>query len=167
MSRVWDGSRAAGPEIVRMRIEPGASGLAVAVDAGFHADPPPPGPPGAFDGLWEFEVVELFLLGDGERYLEVELGPHGHHLVLELHGRRQALRRALPIGFTAGRDGARWRGQASIPWSYVPAGPLRGNAYAIHGVGASRRYLAWAPVPGEGPDFHRLDCFRPLPFTRP
>ncbi len=48
-----------------------------------------------------------------------------------------------------------------MPRSWLPPGPHRVNAYAIHGVGAARRYLAWAPSEGEGPDFHRLEAFRP------
>ena len=32
-------------------------------------------------GLWDYEVVELFLLNsDTEEYLELEFGPHGHYL---------------------------------------------------------------------------------------
>ena len=33
------------------------------------------------------------------------------------------------------------------------------NAFAIHGVGPQRRYLACTPVPGPQPDFHRLEVF--------
>jgi hypothetical protein len=47
----------------------------------------------------------------------------------------------------------------------VPEGPWRFNAYAIHGVGAARRYLAHFPVPGPRPDFHRLECFGALEAT--
>jgi hypothetical protein len=168
IDRLWNGQAAMAHEIVHMELRPGPTGVEVAVEAPFHGDPGPPAPPGVLDGLWEHEVVELFLLGDGDRYLEVELGPHGHHLVLELHGRRQPTRRGLPLEFEVGRDEAgRWSGLARLPWTYLPAGALRANAYAIHGVGAERRYLAWAPVPGDGPDFHRLEHFRPLSLSRP
>lgn len=39
-----------------------------------YNDPPAPSsPPGATDELWEYEVVELFLMGSEQRYLEVEV----------------------------------------------------------------------------------------------
>ena len=45
----------------------------------------------------------------------------------------------------------------------LPPDLCAANVYAIHGQGPSRRYLAWHPVPGPAPDFHRLDRFPPLP----
>ncbi len=42
-------------------------------------------------------------------------------------------------------------------------GFARANLYAIHGVGTARRHLAMTPVPGEAPDFHRLEYFARLP----
>jgi hypothetical protein len=44
----------------------------------------------------------------------------------------------------------------------LPPGLGRVNAYAIHGQGANRRYLAAYSVGGTAPDFHRLDRFVPL-----
>lgn len=167
IARLWNGTDAEPDEVVGLSLQPGADAFTVRVDAPFHDDPPPPRPPGPCERLWEHEVVELFVLGDDERYLEVELGPRGHHLVLQLAGRRRAYARALPLGFSARVAGTRWRGEASIPWAWVPTGALRGNAYAIHGQGESRRYLAWAPVPGDAPDFHRLEHFPSLPLARP
>lgn len=167
VDRLWNGEHASADEIVRVQLASTADGVEFAVDAPFHGDPAPPGPAGVVDGLWEYEVVELFLLGDGEHYLEVEIGPHGHHLVLSLHGRRRPTRRGLPLAFTSERDAERWRGRATIPWTYVPTGALAANAYAIHGTGEARRYLAWSPVPGDLPDFHRLEHFRPLDLPRP
>jgi len=42
-------------------------------------------------------VVEAFFLGTDDRYLEVEVGPHGHYLVLQLHGSRNLVRDHVPI----------------------------------------------------------------------
>ena len=134
--------------------------LEITVDAIYRGDPPPPGPAGPTWGLWDYEVVELFVLGPGERYTEIELGPHGHHLVLRLEGRRSAVARELPLDFEATISGGRWRGRARLDAALLPPGPHRANAYAIYGVGAARRYLAWAPAPGPAPDFHRLESFR-------
>lgn len=167
IERLWNGDGARAHEIVHMELTPLAAGVEVAIEAPLHGDPVPPGPPGVFDGLWEHEVVELFVLGDADQYLEVELGPHGHHLVLELQGRRRPTRRGLALDFTTRHDDGRWSGRALVPWSYLPPGDLRANAYAIHGVGERRRHLAWSPVPGEAPDFHRLELFQPLALSRP
>jgi hypothetical protein len=108
-------------------------------------------------------VVELFLAGPGSDYLEIELGPHGHHFVLELRGVRTPVRKCLPIAYRAQIDAerSRFRGSASMPAAYLPASVTRANAYAIHGVGNARCYHAHAPVPGARPDFHKLDCFVP------
>jgi hypothetical protein len=58
-------------------------------------------------------------------------------------------------------------GAAWIPRAWLPRGADRVNAYAIHGRGPSRRYLAAFPVPGDQPDFHRLDRFGALALRPP
>lgn len=154
----WDGIPLPSPA-ARVFVTPE---LVVRIEAPFHGDPAPAGPPGPRWKLWEHEVVELFLLGDDDRYLEVELGPHGHHLVLQLHGVRQITSRELPLRYNATIHGGSWTGEAQLQRSWLPKGPLRANAYAIHGLPSQRVYTAWAPVPGPAPDFHRLQHFRPL-----
>lgn len=136
--------------------------LIVCVQAPWHGDPPPPGPAGPTPGLWDYEVVELFVLGPQEQYLEVELGPHGHHLVLRLRGRRSPFAAALAMDYTVRRSGDCWRGEARVPRGWLPPPPHYINAYAIHGRGPDRRHLAWAPPGGDAPDFHRLEAFRPV-----
>ncbi len=143
----------------RLRWEDG--GLVVEVAAPFHGDPAPSGPPGPTPGLWEYEVVELFV-AHGERYTELELGPHGHHLLLRLDGARRVVASGLPVDYSARVAGSRWTGRARVAAEHLPPEPWTGNAYAIHGVGHTRRYLAAYPVWGEAPDFHRLEHFRPL-----
>ncbi|XP_019621429.1 PREDICTED: DNA ligase 1-like [Branchiostoma belcheri] len=151
--------------------DPPVPGLTVNMDLPFYGvDPAPAGPPGQpFDQLWNYEVFEIFFLGPEDRYLEVEFGPYGHHLVLRLQGSRQLIETKLPLQYTARRTGSRWTGQAFIPWDYIP--PQLGwmNAYGIHNTSNSeRRYLALYPVPREDlaasgePDFHRLGYFKPL-----
>lgn len=133
--------------------------LIVTVDAPFFADPPPPDSAGSTNRLWEYEVVELFLLGAANRYLEIELSPHGHYLLLQLHGARRVVRQGLRIDYRAEIAGRRWHGHATIPLSYVPDDIAHANAYLIHGTGEHRRHLAAFPVGGETPDFHRLESF--------
>lgn len=172
IAHTWDGVSV--PVSSRARIDLWAEPrwLRIAVDAPFWSDPPPPGPAGLLDGLWAFEVVELFLAEGSprsehsNRYVEVELSPHGHHLTLLLRGIRQRVAQ-VPISFRALRRPHRWCGMAMLPWSCVPSGPLIANAYAIHGQGDARQHLAMATVPGAQPDFHRLDRFVPIAIRRP
>lgn len=85
---------------------PKGDSVQVIVEAPFFGDPPPPraenfvGKP--FYQLWDYEVVEVFFLCSvtGE-YLEVEMGPHGQHLVLLFSGQRQCVRHSLDIEYSA------------------------------------------------------------------
>ena len=157
----WDGEAAAPSEVATVTLHRRPEGLLVGVRAPLHGDPVPPGE-GSTWGLWEFEVVELFVLGADEHYTEVELGLHGHFLVLMLEGVRNVVARELPIPFQVVREGSHWRGEAVVPWSLLPKEPWRGNAYAIHGVGEGRRYLVHHPLDTSQPDFHAIDQFPTL-----
>jgi hypothetical protein len=157
--RTWDGDLARPDEIARLHVACDERDVTLEVDAPFHGDPPPGGPPGRCPRLFEHEVVELFLVGGGDAYLEVELGPHGHYLALGLRGVRNVVRPDVPVRFCAALAGARWRGSASFARTELPAGLARWNAFAMHGTGARRRYLAAHPLPGPQPDFHRIAAF--------
>lgn len=132
------------------------SHLKVWIDAPFHNDPPP-----ASEDLWRYEVVEVMLLGEDDRYLEVELSPHGQSLVLFLEGERNIVDRRARIDYQAQIRKGRWHGVATVPLSWLPAGTTRLNAFAIHGT-RQRRYLAWKPTGGPKADFHRLALFGSL-----
>ena len=94
--------------------------------------------------------------------LEIELGPHGHYLVLQLKSIRRIMRKGLPIEYRTEILGDRWRGVAGAPVSYLPPKPNKVNAYSIHGEGDSRCYLAAYPVAASVPDFHQLNAFGPI-----
>lgn len=166
VASTWDGRPAAPGEVVSVRLDANGAGLTLQVDAPFHGDPPPPGPPGPTPGLWEYEVVEVFIAGgpEGTDYLEIELSPHGHHLVLRLNGVRNPVEEELPLDYTAhlDRHARRWRGEARVPAAWLPPPPHRINAFAIHGEGSGRRYLAWHALPGDEPDFHQPRRFPTL-----
>ena len=162
IDHTWDGKCLAEHDQAVLDIRFEAAGLYLEVVSPFYGDSSPHQEPGSTECLWDYEVVEWFLLGDDLKYLEVELGPHGHYLVLELQGVRQVIRQGLPIQYESRIEGSTWKGRALIPSSYVPPGELRVNAYAIHGPVTDRSYFAAVPVPGERPDFHRLERFRLL-----
>ncbi len=161
----WDGAAAAPEERVSLELELTPAHLRVDCWAPLHGDPPPLGSPGPTPGLWNHEVVELFLFGargSGEPgaevwYLELEFGPHGHYLALQFTGRRaRAERGPIALEYRAALEGSRWRGRALVARALLPAGLARYNAHAIHGLGPRRRYLSAVPAPGTAaPDFHQ------------
>jgi hypothetical protein len=156
----WDGRPLDADETVCLLLRLRRTHLAIAVEAPFHGDPPPSGAPGPTARLWEHEVVELFIAGPddgagGVRYTEVELSPHGHHLVLQLAGVRRAAAERLPLRFRRFHRGGRWRGLALLDRELLPPRPWRAAAFALHGPATSRRFLASLPLPGAAPDFHQ------------
>jgi hypothetical protein len=128
------------------------SAFRIRVDAPYAADPPPAGR-GSTPRLWEHEVVEVFVFGDGDRYTEIELGPHGHWLVLRLDGVRSVAGAGHAITFRPEIVGSRWTGTAEVERRLLPDAPERINLFRI--AGADRRHEALVPVPGPGPDFHQ------------
>jgi len=161
----WDGRPLPHDERAVVQVHglaPDAEEVRIDLVAPFAADPPPFAPPGPVDQLWGYEVVEVFVVGADGAYTELELGPYGHHLLLQLRGVRDVSAKLLPVAFEARRAGDRWAGSARVERALFPSEPVAVNAYRIHGVGAARRYEAHAPVPGDGPDFHRLEHFRRL-----
>jgi hypothetical protein len=160
ITAAWNGDPLMKNEWARIELSLGDV-VELRVEAAFHGDPEPPDGPGRQYALWDFEVVELFLLGDDDRYLEIELGPHGHWLGLSLAGPRVVANDWVSIDFDVEVDHTNeaWSGRARLDPVWLPKGVDRANVYAIHGVGPSRRYLAMTPVPGAYPDFHRLDQF--------
>ena len=168
ITRCWDGGPARPSERVdialQWRSKAGRTleGLLLSFDAPLHGDPPPAGHAGSTPGLWDYEVVEVMLLGDDDRYLELEFGPHGHYLALKLHGVRNVVAEGMALEVTTTRDAERWRCEAVIPASLLPPGVNRVNAFAIHGVGGDRRYLALRPAGGDRPNFHVLAVFGDL-----
>lgn len=158
----WDGGTLRAEEFARLDVEFRDDDLMIDVDAAFFNDPAPAQAPGSLSGLWDFEVVELFLVGRESQTLEIELGPHGHYCVLELAGPRQVRREGVPIEYEAERVGDRFEGRARLSRALLPPDLQAANAFAIHGVGSDRRYLAASALPGPAPDFHRLSDYPPL-----
>lgn len=145
--------------------------LLIQVSARWTQAPPPGPPPGPLWALWEHEVVELFIVGAEGHYLELELGPFGHHLALELSSVRCPERWCLPVHVRCERAPeqrglGRWRAEASLARHHLPSprdaqgevGYLL-NAFACLGRGDARRHLLAAPLPGDAPDFHQPERF--------
>ena len=156
----WDGEPLPEGEAASLVLHMSDEGLSLEIEAPFAGDPPPPSAPGETWKLWEHEVVELFVCGPKEQYTEIEVGPHGHFLVLRLEGVRNIVARVNALTLKNHRPRAgRWRASAFLPAEHLPAQPWRINAYRISGVAETRAYAAAFPSKGPAPDFHRLESF--------
>ena len=136
--------------------------LQIEIDAPFHDDPPPCTPAGFTDRLWEFEVVELFIVGQQQHYIELEFGPHGHYLGYRFNGIRKQTGVVSQIKCSAIILGDRWRTTASIPMAELPPKATTGwslNATAICGTTNDRSYQSHTALSGEAPDYHQPDNF--------
>jgi len=78
ITKTWDGLPIDHePVTIRLERHSGDQSLQMIVKSPFFNDPANPG--GAvgqpFLGLWDYEVVELFLANDKDQYVEIELCP--------------------------------------------------------------------------------------------
>ena len=161
VATAWDGRALPHASVIQL-LSAGTDLLEMRCFAPFRGDPPPNGPPGPTPGLFNHEVAELFIAGPSSQYLELELGPHGHHLGLRLDGVRRPFQTAMPMRSATRRCGAGWwAGSLWFPRAWLPEGPHRVNAYRIAGQGDERSYEAAYPTLTERPDFHVLDRFAP------
>ena len=170
IGQTWSGLELPPEEQVCLRLSATPAGLKIDFESPWYVDPLPAAAPGLMDGLWEHEVVEVFVASAAEPsvYTEIELGPAGHHLGLRFDGIRR--RGGAPFGFSfeAQRTAGRWRGHAFVEASRLPKRPWRINAFALNGLGQRRRYLLAHRLPGETPDFHQpgdFPAWSALPFV--
>ena len=126
-----------------------------AVTPKFSSAHEPNAPSGTrFDGLWEFDVSEIFFVGAGEKYTEVELGTAGHFLVLSFDGVRKRVNDFSAHTFSHSWQRTEEGGSISkilIPNECLPDKIERVNGFLI----AGGHFLAYSPVPGEKADFHQ------------
>lgn len=163
----WDGHALPTAERAAVQLADDGDLLLLRVLAPEAGAPPPEAPPGPTPRLWEHEVVELFVAGEGPAYLEVEVGPHGHHLVIRLSGVRQWEASALPLDLrTLRAPGRAWAADARIPRAWLPPGPHRVAAFRMR-PGGDPPWLVSVPLPGPRPDFHQPHRFPPLPLPAP
>lgn len=163
VARTWDGAQAAHDDVVWIALERDAKALMVDIRATRHGDAAPTAVPGRCERLWDYEVVEVFIAGPGDKYLELEFGPDGHYLALTFDGFRNLVSDEHTLDYNAVSDGSRWRGMARVPLALLPEGPFRINAFAINGPAEARRHFAAYPGTGS-PDFHRVDNYVPTPL---
>ena len=162
---LWDGTSLSQADIVHVSIEEHEQYMLLNIDAPYYDDPAPNGAPSSFWGLWEHEVVEIFLVGADGQYLEAEFSPHGHHLLLWLSAPRIIEKKHLPVEFTAEIQHDRWKGTAKLKRSILPSSIKTWNLFSIHGIGEQRQYQCMYPLDTPKPDFHQPQRFPPYPET--
>lgn len=154
----WDGTVLPESQWVMVDLRLSDDELQIEVDAPFFNNPPPSKAPNSERGfwqLWEYEVVEVFLVGQDGAYTEIEVGPHGHHLLLRLDGPRAVVDKMHPMVWEASIEGGRWHGIGVITRQLLPKNLERINAFAIRNVEGRRQYCCYTPLPSEQPDFHQ------------
>lgn len=160
VERGWDGQPCPDPRLCAdVRLSASPSGLVFAARLPHQATPRlPAAPAGArVADLWEYDVVECFLLARDGRYLELELGAGGHFLALLFDAPRRcsdALDSLRPE-LTHRADARGWSARLVAPWSIVPTPLCALNAF----VAAGGVLLAHHPLPGTRPDFHQPQRF--------
>jgi Ser/Thr protein kinase RdoA (MazF antagonist) len=140
------------------------AGLCITATLPHQASPNiPPQPPGTrVANLWEYDVVECFIVGS-RKYLEVELGAGGHFLVLDFCTRAPRVREHEYVRFcpalawlpSVPQDPRRWRSSIVIPWEMVPKRAHALNAFVI----VHDHFLAYRPTGGSAPNFHQPWAF--------
>jgi alpha-galactosidase len=136
---------------------------------------PDAGEDGRRDGLWDRDVVEVFLQPDrfGEKYYkEFEVSPHGQWLDLDItpQGLRHiasGMRSRVKLDESAGL----WTAEIAIPFAAVAASfdssqLWRVNFFRCEGLDPQRFYSAWQPTETETPNFHVPQKFGWLRFVR-
>lgn len=157
----WDGSTCPDDRLFAdLFLSQTKDGISLRVEAPMlHDQKTPEAPMGSrVEGLWEFDVVELFLVGPGHQYLEIELGAGGHFLVLgfdSIRHRNDSYEFFAPV-LRFEKTGERlWKSSLTIPWKMVPENFRALNAFAI----MAGQFLAYSPVPGTEPDYHQPDRY--------
>ena len=164
ITREWNGTPIENPlHWVTMDVELTEEGLHIDVSSLCYADDVPltdPDPEKGTWGLWDYEVVELFLVDDKGHYTEIEVGPHGHHLVLQLDGPRSIVCKEIPMRWKSTIQEAHWVGNGFLSKEWLPENIVRCNAFAIRNLSAgTRQYCSLSPLPGAQPDFHQPERF--------
>jgi hypothetical protein len=178
IDQTWHASPLAENEQITMMLDfQDEQQLSIQLIAPYFRNEPPPCPSGSTWGLWQYEVVEVFLVWENHQYLEIEMGPHGHHLVLGLDGIRQIKQAFIPVNYEAEILGNLWQGRLSLDLgksilkeSYVGVFKWQNlkaiNAFAIHQplkmrAPKEKRYcVAFAVAEqNEQANFHCIDRF--------
>ncbi len=117
------------------------------------------------EGLWEADVLELFIKQPGGRYFEFNVSPQGAWWAMELSAYRERVSYLrLPkvdlIETEVLSD--RWTALVCLERGSLPLDISAGSTLHVSGVFNDKkpRYLSSNPVANVAPDFHHLDAFQ-------
>jgi hypothetical protein len=130
-------------------------------------------------GLWDYDVVEVFIGHDLERhhlYKEFEVSPRGEWVDLDIDKSKKgdftAWHWNSNFRFKTKIDEKKkiWHCLMEIPWKSIASGAVKDgqefrlNLYRIEGGPKDRKYITWRPV--NNPSFHTPSAFGRLKLTR-
>ena len=167
VDHLWNGDPCPDERVRAMlELEERSEGLSVKVEAPvLHEQKIPDAPMGTrVEGLWEYDVVELFLVGPGHQYFELELGAGGHYLALSfdsIRHRSNDHKNFSPVLRHHKTPEKTWVSELIVPWSILPENIRAMNAFVI----AVGQFLSMTPLPGDKPDFHQPDYFEKYAST--
>ena len=152
----WNGARIQDPRLRGLaRLQSTPAGIAFEASLPHQARPRIPCAPAGTRvcDLWDYDVVECFLVGRDGAYLELELGAGGHFLALRFSAPRRCsdTLEALQPMLTHRSDSRGWSARLIAPWAVVPEQIVALNAF----VAAGGELLAHSPLPGARADFHQ------------
>ncbi len=167
INSMWNGSPASGELHAQVQLRPKNDGLFVRVRGQSLVEQERPHEPegSRVDGLWRYDVIEIFLVGANNHYIEVELGAFGHWLVLGFNGVRALSNTYIDFAprISHQRTQESWESCMLIPWNLLPLPIVRMNAFAI----LKGEFLAFQKVPGAKPDFHQPQIYPEFHLDRP
>jgi len=161
INKLWNGNACSDDRLwAQVQLSKTKDGINVLVSAPrLHEQSIPDAPIGTrVDKLWEHDVVEVFFVGPGHEYIELELGAGGHFLVLGFSSIRKRVNDFndfKPIVRFEHTSEKIWTSNIVLPWKMIPENLRAVNVFAI----MAGQFLAYAPVPGIEPDFHQPDYY--------
>lgn len=129
-------------------------------------------------GLWDFDVVEVFIGHDLEKphlYKEFEVSPRGEWVDLDVDKSKKAIadwkwNSGFRFQTRIDENKKTWHCLMEIPWkSIAAAAPAAGqefrlNLYRIEGGPKERKYITWRAV--NNPSFHTPAAFGRLKLSK-
>lgn len=128
--------------------------------------------PGEFvEGLWDFDVAEVFFMAPSGRYQEWNMSSDGAWWAMSFIGYRERAGGArMPSGVEVQvfSEAESWCAIVSLPHASLGVELRDLTRVHVSGIiysgGASPRYLSSAGTPSFEPDFHDSRCFEAISF---
>jgi hypothetical protein len=183
INHVWGQSNRLDKPLARCFLRWTTQGLCFDIQACYFQSDPPTAPIGPLWKLWEWEVVELFIVGQEQHYLELEFSPHGHYLVLKLHTIRNIIQSLISLEYQSSlfpssqfyyssinhhfMKKSQWYGQAIIPFNLLPPPYINTteeydyhiNMFMCYQHNNKKQYAFAYPLEGKQPNFHQIQKY--------